>query len=228
MRLVFGLVILAGLGWFTYTRLAPRIDLPPASDERPLDLPEGKARLTAAQRSDTELPGSGGRLRIQLGDITRKQVALTLADTDGRTLISATSVQSGSRLPFRRAGQRYELVVVELNNKFAGVDFAVIDVVAGVSEASRIEALLEAMEGSDGLIFIRNGKEYGGAEAAEHLRRKWNATADRVRTAEQFIEFLATKSSMSGKAYQIRLKDGTVVPSARWLTERLDEASRES
>jgi hypothetical protein len=33
---------------------------------------------------------------------------------------------------------------------------------------------------------------------------------------------------MSGKAYQIRLKDGTVVPSARWLTERLDEASRES
>lgn len=225
MRILLAGVLLLGLGAFAYFQLVPHVELPPPplDDEPALELPGGKARLTAGQRSDTEVPGSDGRLRIQLGDITRDQVELTLAHTDGRKLIAATSVQSGTRLPFRVGGQRYELIVVALNNKLAGIDFAVIDVVAGVSEASRIEALLEAMKSSEGLVFIRNGKEYGSAEAADHLRGKWKATADRVRTAEQFIEFLATKSSISGKPYEIRLKDGTVVPSARWLTERLDQ-----
>ncbi|MHC4408993.1 MAG: DUF5329 family protein, partial [Planctomycetota bacterium] len=184
MRLILGVVILAGVGLFAYTGLAPKIALPPVPDEQLLELPDGRARLTAGQRSDTELPGSAGRLRVQLGEITREQVELTLAHTDGRALIAAQSVQRGTRLPFRLGGQRYELVVVELNNKLAGVDFAVIDVVVGVSEASRIEALLDAMKSSDGLVFIRNGKEYAGPEAADHLRRKWNATADRIRTAE--------------------------------------------
>lgn len=221
MRLILGVVILAGVGLFAYTRLAPKIDLPPASDEQPLELPDGKARLTAGQRSNTEVPGSAGRLRILLGEITRKQVELTLAHTDGRTLIAARSVQRGTRLPFRLGGQRYELVVVELSNKLAGVDFAVIDVVVGLSETSRIEALLDAMRSSEGLVFIRNGKEYAGPEAADHLRRKWNTTADRIRTPEQFIEHLATKSSMSGDVYVIRLADGAVVPSAQWLGEQL-------
>ncbi|MHC4937945.1 MAG: DUF5329 family protein [Planctomycetota bacterium] len=224
MRILVAGVLLAGLGVFAYFRLVPDVELPPPPPldrEAALELPEGKARVSAGQRSDTEVPGSDGRLRIHLGDITREQVALTLAHRNGRTLIPATSVRRGDSLPFRIGGERYALVVVELHNKLIGVDFAVIDVVAGVSEAERIEALLDAMRESEGLVFIRNGREYGAGKAADHLRRKWDTTAGRIRTAEQFIELLATKSSMSGKAYMIRLRDGTLIPSAEWLAERL-------
>jgi len=231
MRLTLALLVILGLGAFAYTRFAPRFALPePAPEsarEAPLDLPEGGARLTLVQRHDAEVPGSGGRLRVHIGDITRGQVELTLARADGSTVVAPTSVREGDHLPFRVGETRYDLAVVELKNKLLGDDTATLEFCAGVSESARIEALLAAMEHAEGLVFIRNGKEYDGAEAAAHLRRKWDATKDRVRTAEQFIEYLATKSSMSGKPYEIRLGDGTVVPAADWLTERLDEAPRE-
>ena len=35
------------------------------------------------------------------------------------------------------------------------------------------------------------------------------------------MRLAATKSALSGKAYQVKLKDGTVQPNADWLLEEL-------
>ena len=44
--------------------------------------------------------------------------------------------------------------------------------------------------------FIRNGKEYGAEEARKHIQRKYEYARRRVKTAEDFIRHVATKSSM--------------------------------
>jgi hypothetical protein len=87
---------------------------------------------------------------------------------------------------------------------------------SGEDERNKIERLLEALKTSDA-VFIRNGVDYSGADAAAHLRRKWNSAGDKIKTAQQFIDELASKSSSSGKPYQIRRADGTIVDSQGWF-----------
>jgi hypothetical protein len=90
-----------------------------------------------------------------------------------------------------------------------------------LTEAAKIQALISSVEQLKGAVFIRNGVEYDGAKAAEHLRRKLGYAGKRVQTAEQFIDMLATGSSMSGKPYRIRFADGHSVESAVYFHEQL-------
>jgi hypothetical protein len=89
-----------------------------------------------------------------------------------------------------------------------------------LSEAKKIEALLTRLEASDA-IFIRNGGEHTGKEAAEHLRGKLESASERVKTAADFIEHLASKSSLSGKAYRVKLSDGGLVEAREWFEGQL-------
>ncbi|MEZ0225966.1 MAG: DUF5329 family protein [Alphaproteobacteria bacterium] len=72
-----------------------------------------------------------------------------------------------------------------------------------------------------GLQFIRNGDAHASSEAAEHLLMKYNNTKRRLSTADEFIDHVASKSSMSGKPYFIRKKDGTEITVAEWLHAEL-------
>lgn len=87
---------------------------------------------------------------------------------------------------------------------------------------AEIEYLLQKVEKS-GDRFIREGKEYGGKEAAAHLRQKLSAAGNRVKTAEDFIEGIASKSYLTRKPYFIA-HDGQQLPAGeyfkRWLAER--------
>lgn len=78
-------------------------------------------------------------------------------------------------------------------------------------EKEKIFFLIEAVKKWEGVRFIRNGREYDGITAAEHLRRKWQAASERVKTAEDFIRFCASFSSRSGQPYRIRFADGKEV-----------------
>jgi hypothetical protein len=92
---------------------------------------------------------------------------------------------------------------------------------AHLTEAAKIQALISTIEQLKGAVFIRNGSEYDGAKAAAHLRRKLDYAGNKVKTAEQFIDYLATGSSMSGKPYRIRFADGHSVESAVYFREQL-------
>ena len=90
-----------------------------------------------------------------------------------------------------------------------------------LDETRKIEALIAAVQNDSGAIFIRNGKEHDAAEAASHLRLKWKNAGKRVRSAEDFIRYCATGSSMSGKPYRIRLADGRELDSADYFHGQL-------
>lgn len=90
-------------------------------------------------------------------------------------------------------------------------------------EDARIDGLLGRIVALEGAKFIRNGKAHEAREAADHLRKKLKRAGERVKTAEDFIDGLATKSSFSGKAYRIRFKDGSETATGPWLHGQLKE-----
>lgn len=192
---------------------------PPALADLPVD-------LIVRQRTTTAVPGSGDRLRLTVDDVTRGQVMAALAAADGSSVLAARSFVPGDTAGFTLAGADYGLALVRLENRLFGRDSATFRVTRGASalpEREKIERLIAWIGGLEGATFIRNGEEHAAAEAARHLRRKWDAAGDRITTAREFIEHVATRSSLSGAEYRIRLGDGTVVPAGTWLLQRLAE-----
>lgn len=95
---------------------------------------------------------------------------------------------------------------------------------AGTTPAvrSEIDALLSALGRAD-CRFQRNGSWHSAAEAQTHLQRKLAHIDKRggVTSSEAFIELAATRSSLSGQAYQVRCGDAPATPSAEWLRTEL-------
>ena len=89
------------------------------------------------------------------------------------------------------------------------------------AEARKIEALIAAVEAQPDAVFIRNGSEHDAAQAAGHLRLKWRSAGDRIGTARDFIRYCATQSSLTGRKYRIRFKDGREVESAVFFEAEL-------
>jgi hypothetical protein len=86
--------------------------------------------------------------------------------------------------------------------------------------SDEINYLLNAIEKS-GCRFVRNGTTYSAPEAKSHLANKYSKVKDKIKTAEQFIELIATKSSVSGEPYLIECTEGKPQKSAEWLKEKL-------
>lgn len=97
---------------------------------------------------------------------------------------------------------------------------------AEMSTASRaeVEALLNHLSNS-GCQFNRNGTWYSAQEAKVHLGKKLDYVVEKklATTAEQFIDTAASKSSMSGKSYQVKCGNEAAQDSALWLQAALKE-----
>lgn len=91
------------------------------------------------------------------------------------------------------------------------------------TEKAKIDFLLSSVENMKGTKFIRNGTEYDGKKAAEHLRMKLEAVGGKVQTADDFIRLCASKSFISGKPYTIRFPDGKTENAEQYFRERLKE-----
>lgn len=94
---------------------------------------------------------------------------------------------------------------------------------ADAGEQARIDALLEEIGKRQDLVFIRNGSEHSAQEAVNHLRTKLHRAGKKIRTAEQFIDYLATASYISGKPYMIRRQGQAPEPAGPYLHKILQE-----
>jgi len=84
---------------------------------------------------------------------------------------------------------------------------------------AEITSLIEAVRES-GCDFNRNGSLHSAEAAAEHLELKYSRGKPYADSAEAFIERLASKSSWSGKPYEM-ICDGETQPAGDWLTVTL-------
>ena len=85
---------------------------------------------------------------------------------------------------------------------------------------AEIQALIQAVAESE-CEFNRNGSLHSAETAAEHLELKYSRGKRYADSAEAFVERLASKSSWSGKPYQM-ICDGETQPASEWLTVRLE------
>jgi hypothetical protein len=182
--------------------------------------------LSLRQRSSQEVPGSAGRLRIELGDVSGGQVVIRLVDTPGGLELASRALRRGDQIPFSFAGQACRLELLRLDNALVGEDFATVrlstdSAAAEVTVAAEIEALLADLAAMSGTRFIRNDSTYEAPAAVEHLRGKWQRAAADIDSAEAFIDRLASRSSTSGVAYRIRQPDGSEMEAGPFLHERL-------
>lgn len=87
---------------------------------------------------------------------------------------------------------------------------------------SEIDGLITFVRMSD-VRFIRNGTEYSSEQGADHLREKLTKAGDRVKTTDDFITGIASKSYLSGKPYLVKFPDGHTQPVGEWLKAHLAE-----
>lgn len=89
-----------------------------------------------------------------------------------------------------------------------------------ISEEQKIEKLINYIEKSEA-IFIRNGTEYPAKEAADHLRMKRKKAGNKVKSAKDFIDIIASKSYMSGETYKMKFKNGSTINTRDMLYNEL-------
>ena len=82
-----------------------------------------------------------------------------------------------------------------------------------------IKHLMAYIENSK-CTFIRNGQEYSTEEALAHIQKKYEYAKHLIKSAEDFIKYTVTKSSMSGQPYTIWC-DGQKILSAKWFAAEL-------
>ena len=88
---------------------------------------------------------------------------------------------------------------------------------------AEIEYLLARVADS-GYVFVRNGDDHDGTDAAKHMRRKYEHFRDKgkIHSIDDFIELSATKSMITGKPYMVRMGDGSETPTATWLHDEIN------
>lgn len=74
---------------------------------------------------------------------------------------------------------------------------------------------------STGCQYERNGTMHNGKDAVEHINKKYAYYSDDITSAEDFIKYSATKSTMSGKYYKIHCKNTVPMNSQDWLLTEL-------
>jgi hypothetical protein len=84
-----------------------------------------------------------------------------------------------------------------------------------------ITSLLLFVEESE-CNFIRNGKQYDALKARQHIEKKYAYYRDKINTAEDFIDYSATKSSMTGEPYMV-ICNGVKTFTSDWLNAKLIE-----
>jgi len=88
-------------------------------------------------------------------------------------------------------------------------------------EQREIDYLIESIAALPQAHFVRNGAEFDARQAADHLRMKLRRAGERVATADDFIVYCASGSSVTGQKYLIRFADGRRIEAARFLREQL-------
>ena len=99
--------------------------------------------------------------------------------------------------------------------------FTLVWVAPAAADTSQNEiAYLLDFVATSGCTFERNGSSYESKEARMHIQRKYDHLKEKIATTEEFIQYAASESSMSGKQYHATCA-GKKITSKEWLTTEL-------
>ncbi len=87
------------------------------------------------------------------------------------------------------------------------------------TQKGEVDHLLQYVELSN-CVIDRNGTKHSGKEAVGHIQKKYDYFRDKIKSTEDFIDYSASKSTMSGKPYHVRC-GGKTVTTKEWLLDEL-------
>lgn len=81
-----------------------------------------------------------------------------------------------------------------------------------------------------GCAFYRNGTWYDSETAQQHLSKKYDymESMNLINTADEFIEKIATESSLSNERYQVKCTGEVTTQSNIWLHDELVRYQKKS
>lgn len=97
---------------------------------------------------------------------------------------------------------------------------AALSVTASANTKDEINHLLSFVKDTN-CTYERNGKKHSGPEAVEHIQKKYDYFVEDILTTEDFIQYAATKSKMSGEYYLVHCPLQPTVKSKDWLMKEL-------
>ncbi|MBT8120028.1 MAG: DUF5329 domain-containing protein [Gammaproteobacteria bacterium] len=104
------------------------------------------------------------------------------------------------------------LAILLINN------IAVADVPANqVIEVSHLLAFVK----ESGCIINRNGTDHPAVKGISHIEKKYDYFRDDIQSTEEFIEYSATKSTMSGDYYMVSCPGKETIRTQDWLMAEL-------
>ncbi len=97
-------------------------------------------------------------------------------------------------------------------------DAAFADVPA--EQVKEVKHLLAFVKNS-GCIINRNGTDHPAEKGIEHIEMKYDYFRDDIKSTEDFIEYSATKSTMSGDYYMVSCPGKKTIRTQDWLMTEL-------
>ena len=85
---------------------------------------------------------------------------------------------------------------------------------------NEIDHLLDFIRHS-GCMFIRNDTLHEPPQAVEHIVNKYRHFREKIDSTEDFIELCATKSTLSGRFYEVSCPGKPKIRTRDWLLEEL-------
>ena len=95
---------------------------------------------------------------------------------------------------------------------------AIADVPA--EQAEEVKHLLGFVKNS-GCVINRNGSAYQAEKGVDHIKMKYDYFRDDINSSEEFIEYSATKSTMSGDYYMVTCPGKAAIKTQNWLLAEL-------
>jgi len=88
------------------------------------------------------------------------------------------------------------------------------------SQAGEVNHLLSFVKNSQ-CVISRNGAEHVGEKSARHIQIKYDYFRDDINSTEDFIQYSATKSTMSGQYYTVLCPGEKTINTEDWLLVEL-------
>jgi len=88
------------------------------------------------------------------------------------------------------------------------------------NQVKEVNYLLAFVKDS-GCIINRNGSDYPAEKGVSHIKKKYDYFRNDIKSAEDFIEYSATKSTMSGKYYTVICPGNEAMKTRDWLLAEL-------
>ena len=113
---------------------------------------------------------------------------------------------------------KYLLIITLITCSLAISEFTMADVPP--EQVKEVNHLLAFVKNS-GCIINRNGSDHPAEKGVSHIEMKYDYFRDEIKSTEEFIEYSASKSTMSGKYYTVTCPGKETIKTQDWLLAEL-------